>query len=681
MTGDAHFIDQFIDDYFSETDEHLATVRRVLLEIESASTRAADGGLLQELLRALHTLKGLSGMVGLTAAEEVAHAMEDGVRALPRDRGAPPDLLELLFTGEAVLEASVEARRSGVAPASPGPYVDRMRDVLYAGSTALANVARDPASASQSALAARGRAVCSFEFTPSAELMSRGVGVDVVRQRLASLGDITATTPRVRQGGGVVFEFDVALRAGMTPDDAWRDDGVSWQLRRDADEPGSVGLVVHSVQPTPAPGYTAPIASNVVRVDLTRLDDLMRMVGGLVVARARLSEQLVQASETGSSAAWENLHETSEAIERQVRSIREGVMRVRLVAVSEVFERMRFAMRDVARETEKAIRLEFSGQETEIDKLVVDRMLEPLLHLVRNAASHGIETRAERISAGKDPEGTICLRARAAGDRMIIEVQDDGAGMDGQRIARRATALGLVTSGETLGPDALLDIICSPGFSTRDTADMTSGRGVGMAVVRSTIRGLGGELLVDSVVGQGTRFTIELPLTLMITDALILEVGDQPMAIPQIALREILPLDPAAVTQLEKNEVMSYRGRVIPLVNVGAVFKLRPSDNARRHVLIVGSDAHAAGLVVDRVVGLREIVVHPVSDPMIAVPGISGATELADGRVSLILDAAALVRDARERGANGRGQRLVTGSSNTTSNGLPPTGGAERTWS
>jgi two-component system chemotaxis sensor kinase CheA len=322
---------------------------------------------------------------------------------------------------------------------------------------------------------------------------------------------------------------------------------------------------------------------------------------------------------------------------------------VRLVAVNEVFERLRFAMRDLARETQKAIHLEFVGQETEIDKLVIDRMLEPLLHLVRNAASHGIESRDDRIAQGKAPDGTIVLRARAAGDRIIIEVEDDGAGIDVPRVASRAVAAGLIAPHEAMTPDILLDVLCSSGFSTRDAADLTSGRGVGMAVVRDTIRAIGGALFLDSTRGRGTRFTIELPLTLMITDALVMEIGDQSMAIPQISLREIVPLEKSAVTQVENNEVMSYRGRVIPLVNLGARFNLQPRTGAKQHALIVGTESHEAGLVVDGILGLREIVVHPVTDPLVALPGISGATELADGRVSLVLDAAALVRTSRER--------------------------------
>jgi two-component system chemotaxis sensor kinase CheA len=675
VTG-GQFFDEFIDDYFSECDEHLATVRRVLLALEEQGTVAGAEGQLQELSRALHTLKGLSGMVSLAAAEEVAHAMEDAARALPTDGGIPPELMECLFVGETLLERCVAARRIRSVPPSPGPFVDRVRDVILAVTADSRQVAAAADSSSvglQTIVGTEHR----FEFAPSAALASRGVGVEMIRQRLATLGNITGTVPRVRPEGGVLFEFVVAVRADALPVDDWRADGLSWESWTAKSENDATGVVVHATRPSAGP--VPSTSSNVVRVDLARLDDLMRQVGELVVTRARLSGFVERAAQGMSSAGWDDLNDANELIERQLRNIRESVMRIRLVQIGEVFERMRFAMRDIARETGKAIHLEFSGQETELDKLVVDRMLEPLLHLVRNSASHGIESRAERLNAGKPAEGTISLRAQAAGDRIVLEVEDDGAGIDVERVGRRARELGLVSGTAPLAPDALLDVICAPGFSTRDSADMTSGRGVGMAVARTTIRGLGGDLFVDSVFGHGTRFTIELPLTLMITDALIVEVGDQAMAIPQVALREILPLDPSAVTRFERNEVFSYRGRVVPLVNLGELFNFTRSGASSRHVLIVGSDLHLAGLVVDRLVGLREIVVHSVDDPFVAVPGIAGATELADGRVSLILDASALVRGTRsDRRASlsaAHQAALTRADTQTTTHAIP-----EHTW-
>jgi two-component system chemotaxis sensor kinase CheA len=666
------FFEEFIDDFFSECDEHLATVRRVLLDLEAHASSQPNPTQLHDLQRALHTLKGLSGMVGLGSAEEIAHAMEDAVRGVQSLDRIPSSVLESLFDGERLLEAAVASRRTRTAPPAPGPYVDRVHDLLRAVAADDRHPAGPVAVAGGAATHLTASRVMRFDFVPSAGLSARGVGVELIRQRLGSLGEITSTTPRVRDVGGLVFEFVVALVPGAAPDDAWRSDGLTWEGGDFPIEEEPVGVVVRE----PAPALTAASAatSNVVRVDLTRLDDLMRMVGELVVSRSRLEASLAKIDDGMTSATYEDLLEANASIERQIRTIREGVMRIRLVPVGEVFERMRFAMRDIARDAGKEIRLEFSGQDTEIDKLIVDRMLEPLLHLVRNAASHGIEPRAEREAAGKPPEGTISLRARAAGDRIVLEVEDDGAGIDVERLSSRAREMGISIAGDVTS-DTVLDVICAPGFSTRAVADMTSGRGIGMAVVRSTVRSLGGDLVVASEVGRGTRFTIELPLTLMITDALILEIGDQSMAIPQVSLREILPLEPGAVTRMENNSVLSYRGRVVPLVDLSEVFHLPSPPGARRHVLIVGNDFNLAGLIVDRVLGLREIVVHPIADPLIAVPGVSGATELADGRVSLILDAAALVRGSRERASRADARFL-----RSTEHSSPTRAIADRTW-
>jgi two-component system chemotaxis sensor kinase CheA len=243
------------------------------------------------------------------------------------------------------------------------------------------------------------------------------------------------------------------------------------------------------------------------------------------------------------------------------------------------------------------------------------------------------------------------LRARAAGDRIIVEVEDDGGGINYARVEQRAHDSGLLPAPVALDPSSVLDIIAAPGFSTTEEADLASGRGVGMSVVLSTIRGLGGELAVESSAGQGTKFVIELPLTLMIADALLVEVGGQSMAVPQILLREILPLADHRVTTMENNRVLSYRETVLPLIDLRAVFSvLQPTPG--QHVLVVGTDGSLQGLIVDRVLGLREIVVQPVADPYVSVVGVAGATEMPDGRVSLILDVPAIVRQYRTSGSH-----------------------------
>ena len=648
MTGDPRFFEQFIEDYFAESEEHLADVRRVLLELDGLTGRIASPTLIQSLLRYLHTLKGLSGMVALACAEQVAHAMEDRARGLSEFRNVDGSIVHDLFEGTALLERCVAARRvNGESPAVDD-YVARMR------ATTVPAPEGETAGAGSSVPAALPSEVL-FTFTPTADIARRGIGVETMRERLGGIGTITQASPRVIGAGRVIFEFLVAVR--QAPPQEWRADGLEWDAT--LFDPAKAGALVPTTPGTAATSDgsapTMPVQSTAVRVDLTRLDDLMRMVGDLVVSRARIEEMLDGHGPTGSSQAqWDDLRDAATIMERQIRALREGVTRIRLVPIGEVFERMRFAMREIAREAGKSITLELHGQDTEIDKLVVDRMLEPLLHLVRNAASHGIESAEERQARGKRPEGRIALSARAEGDRIFLEVLDDGAGIDLEQVERRARDAGLIGRNEDLPESSLLDVLCAPGFSTRREADMSSGRGVGMAVVRSAVRGLGGDLSVQTAMGQGTRYIIELPLTLMITDALLFDVGDQSLAVPQLVLREIMELTPADVRRIENNEVIPYREGVLPLVRLRRVFNISSGDDAGRYVLIVGSEPSLTGLVVDRVVGLREIVVHPVTDPLIALPGIAGATELSNGRVSLIIDAAAIVRRGREEGIRAR---------------------------
>ena len=634
--------EEFIDDYFAECEEHLRAMRGLLLDLEARPVPAFGGAELHELARRLHTIKGLSGMVGLESAVAVSHALEDVARDLADGERLAPDVIEALFSGVGLLDRCVQSRRLHQHPPPYDEFVRRARDL--ASREAPVAVSGSSALAVQPAAAVTGEATLyRFAFVPSAEQAARGVGVELVRRRLQELGEITRTVPRVGAGGTVTFEFEVSVPAGRLPPEHWRGDGVTWERVVRA-----TAVVADDIVAAPGSGVAG---ANMVRVELSRVDDLMRTIGEMVVLRSRLDASLRRAGGNGS---LDDLRETNEAFERQLRVLREGVMRIRLVQIGEVFERMRFTLRDMIRESGKAIALDFSGGDTEIDKLIVDRMLEPLLHLVRNAATHGIESRERRAAAGKPAEGRITLRARASGDRIVLEAEDDGAGIDIERVKRRARDAGLLTTQRTLTDDDLLDFICSPGFSTRDAADTASGRGVGMAVVRSAIRALGGELAMSTVPGSGTRFLIELPLTLMIADALLVEVGGQTMGVPQLALREILQLDPASVTALENGEVISWRGGVLPLVRLTRVFNMTPAADARPHVLVVGTDRQATGLVVDRLIGLREIVVHPVTDPLLAIPGIAAATELADGRVSLVLDVAALVRRARQDALAGR---------------------------
>jgi two-component system chemotaxis sensor kinase CheA len=410
------------------------------------------------------------------------------------------------------------------------------------------------------------------------------------------------------------------------------------------------GIAVEPVTPeapTPAGASAAPLASpNLVRVDLDRLDDLIQTVGELVVTRARLDNGLGRVAASLPPAEWRQLQETSQVMERQLRVLREGVMRVRMVPVRDIFARMRFVVRDLARESQQEIDLGLTGEGTEIDKHVVERLADPLLHLVRNAVSHGLEPAAVRVAAGKPPTGRIDLRASTAGGVVVIEVEDDGCGIDVERAYAHAEAAGFVPPGAHPDPAGLLDLLCTPGFSTRETADRVSGRGVGMDVVRRAVEELGGTLELDTRRGSGTRFTVRVPLTLAIADALIVAVGGQTYAALQASVREVVLVEPGAVTALERNELLRHQRIVLPLLRLSDLFNTKRSTGAVP-ALVVGEGGQAVALAVDRVIGLREIVVRPMADPLLQVPGLAGATELGDGRAVLILDAVGLSRHAR----------------------------------
>jgi two-component system chemotaxis sensor kinase CheA len=332
-------------------------------------------------------------------------------------------------------------------------------------------------------------------------------------------------------------------------------------------------------------------------------------------------------------------------------------MRVRLVPLAEVFQRMPLAVRDAARHSGKEIRLLMEGTETEIDKILVERLLDPLLHLVRNAIAHGIGTTQERIAVGKPPEGTITLRGRPEGDHVVISIEDDGRGVDFEKIADQARSLGWLSEDHALNAEEILEIICRSGFSTKAEADLGAGRGVGMDVVLRSVNALGGRLDWQTTPGIGTTFFLRLPLTMVIIDAFIISAGGEQFAVPRNAVNTVIEIDPDQIVQVEKGELVAYYQSSLPLLRLADLFNLRESSidqtlGSGRNILyglVNGQETGQTALIVDKVMGLREVVVRPISDPLVAHPGIAGATELGDGRVILILDLPDLIRFAKQR--------------------------------
>jgi two-component system chemotaxis sensor kinase CheA len=643
---------QLLDDFFGEADEHLIRIRQGLLRLESSVDKAEpDMKIVKDIFQDFHSLKGISAIVGLRPAETVAHAAEDYLR-LMRDGKAQFTVKgrEVLTSATHKLEQVIAAFRSQIPLPGYESLLGDLRKECEQWSNTNAEASRDKSrhiSSDPSLLTAveeakaRGLLLWKFIFSPTRALDAQGTNVNSVREQLSTIGEILNSASNVEGKDTLVFEFLVATSQAPTDLSAWESKGITV-------EPAELGNVELPTSPaqtgtaeeTDHNPFLAP--SHIVRVDLKRLDDLMRITGEMVIHRSRLDSDLTRLEKNGGG-DLSSLWEASGALARSVRELRDAVTRVRLIPVAEIFARMPFVVRDLARQTHKMVRLRLSGQETAIDKYLIERLKDPLLHLVRNAFSHGVETPAERVAAAKAEEATIELSASTVGDAVIIQVRDDGRGINPNTIVRQAAEMGLDTP-DKLDNESILKILCLSGFSTRADADLTSGRGVGMAVVCATVRELGGSLTMNSEEGRGTQFTIRVPLTLSIAETLIVCSAGQTWAVPQDFVREILHKTENDIQKANGLEIIPYRSGILPVVRLAEFFRLTAAPKAKFCLLVIESERGSVGLLTDEIVGQREIVVRALHDPLIQIPGISGATELGDGKPVLILDASALTR-------------------------------------
>lgn len=371
-----------------------------------------------------------------------------------------------------------------------------------------------------------------------------------------------------------------------------------------------------------------------VRVDLERLDKFMNMVSELVISRTRL-EQISTKHKV------EDLNETLEQVARTTSDLQDLVMKIRMLSLDVVFNRFPRMVRDLAVELNKEMELIIQGQDTELDRTVIDEIGEPLIHLIRNSADHGIESREERISRGKDPVGKIKLIAYQEGTKAVIKVEDDGNGLDAKAIKAKAEKIGISTEG--MSENDIKNLIFIQGFSTNEKVTDISGRGVGMDVVKTKIASLGGTVDVTSEAGKGTSFIIRLPLTLQIIQALLVKVGNETMAISLGYVDRVIDYKEELVKKTNNREVIFYNGNVIPLIRVYEKLNLEKSDSEKNYIVIVKVGEKVVGLLVNSLFGQQEIVIKPLGNTLSKLKEYIGATILGDGLVTLILDVAALV--------------------------------------
>ncbi|HKU63209.1 MAG TPA: chemotaxis protein CheA [Gemmatimonadales bacterium] len=600
--------------FLNESREHLSVCNQLLLEWERApDSRSPVGG----LFRAVHTIKGMAATMGYAGVADLAHRLENLLDALRAGRvTADPVVLQLLFRSVDALGSGVDAAARG-ADAAADPDLTAELDRSAGG-----QVTR--AATSAPADTTRVRAV---EVALRREAVMRGARASLILARLEPLGAVSALRPPATAFERDEFDGRFAFRLATTATDA--------DIERIIRRTGEVALV--SVG-DPVDAAEVAERGRQIRVDLARLDTLMKQVGELVVAKNRLAALAVASADP-------ELAEVSDRVTRLVAGMQSEVLAARMTPVGEVFERFPRLVRDLARDLGKRIRFDAEGEEIELDRSVLDEIGEPLLHLIRNAADHGIEGPEVRASEGKPEEGRILISAARERNSVAVRVTDDGRGIDRAAILAKARREGLAdASTESLSDDLLLRVLARPGFSTASAVSGVSGRGVGVDVAMTRVRALGGTLEVRSELGRGTTFTVRVPLTLAIVRALLARAGDERYAVPLAYVAETVEFDPRAVTSLREREALLVRDRVVPTVHLRQLVRgAGGAPAARAPTVILELGDRRTALVVDALAGQQDIVVEPFDAPTGMPPFVGGATILADGAPALILDAAALL--------------------------------------
>jgi two-component system chemotaxis sensor kinase CheA len=658
-------LQEFRSAYLAEADEQLGIASAKLLAIEEASKRGqSDPREVRDLFRALHTIKGLSSMVGVEQVVAIAHRMESVLRASDRAGGRLPlAAIEPLLQGLRAIERCVRALAADKeAPAAPAALLDALDALEHpaaaAPPSAVPILDLDPALAAKLApfeldqllKPAREQRAMRADFAPSPAKAAAGFTINSVRQRVASVAEIVKVLPRTvpaseEAPGGLSFVLllltassDEVLAAAVGSS-VGEIHALTIAPVADAAEPVSAGQDLPSESLAASDDEPDGRRRDVLRVDVVRIDDAMERLAAMIVTRSRLVRAARALAATG--ADTRDLEEVLRDNSRQLKDLRAAILRVRMVPVSEVLDRMPLLVRGLRRSADRQVRLVVDAGKAELDKAVAERILPAIIHLIRNAVDHAIESPAERVHLGKPEEGTLRITCSSRSNTQLeLSVEDDGRGIDREAVAARA--------GRSLSSDAaLLDALCQPGLTTRDEATTTSGRGMGMDIVKKiAVDQLGGDLMMTTIAGVGTKFTLRIPLTIAIVDAFTLETKTQRFVVPVSMIDEIVEVDPARLQSSPGSAavgdvqiVLLTRGReVVPLVELDEVLAIGEAGSRSRLAVVVRRRGEATAFGLERVVGQVEAVVRPLADPLVVVAGISGATDLGDGRPTLVLD-------------------------------------------
>jgi two-component system chemotaxis sensor kinase CheA len=661
---------ELLGTFFEESLEGLEQLEAGLLSLERSPEASADT--INDVFRAAHSIKGGAGSFGLAEVGGLAHAMESLLEEFRSGHSAPTqESLAALLSSVDLLRKALDARKTG------GASPTREIELLCSRLAALRGAAPSASATQGAAPVATGELQrLRIQFRPLPRLLESGNEPVRLLRELSRLGSATVVLDASKLpplgeldaslcyfGWSVELEGEQATRQAVDEVFSWVDTDAEIVVEA---LPQRSAPDAAAVDPLPAParpqateadagaaapgkseGKTESTAIGSIRVGVDKIDLLMNMVGELVITQSMLG--VIDHDAELDARRIEQLREGLGLLARNTRSLQESVMRLRSVPISVVFSRFPRLIHDLSQQLGKQVELKVSGQGTEIDKTVVEKLGDPLVHLVRNSLDHGLESPEARRSAGKPEIGQIELSAYHHGGDVVVEVKDDGRGIDRERVLQKARAQGLLGADEVPGDDAIRDLIFAPGFSTASQVTDVSGRGVGMDVVRRNIQALGGDVFVETTPGKGTRISMRLPLTLAIIDGQLLRVGQHSYVVPLLSIVESVQVEPKRVTRFRgTRELYRLRDELIPMVETGQLLGLpgwKRADDCL--MVVVETEGSHLGLLVDELLAQQQVVVKSLETNYDRVDGLSGATILGDGSVAFILDTAAIGRLVR----------------------------------
>ncbi len=663
-------ISQYLSIFVEEAKEHLQSMNEVLLELEKD---LSNSEYINEIFRVAHTIKGMSGTMGFHNMANLTHEMENLLDAArSHEIKLSQDVIDILFECFDELDNSVD---NIIAEGTEGSntneelieklsmILNREKDVDSSKSTnedghmQLDSYVLDIVKKAED----ENLKVYTIDFILSKSCMLKAARAFIIFNVLEEFGEVVFSNPSVEDIEDEKFEFEFSIILVTEKDKKFLSDEISQISEIEEFNISTFNIDDYSIKEETkftakevvpeidqkeeediskktSQAHIAKIGKT-VRVDINRLDNLMNLVSELIIIKTRMDD----ISESTDS---ENMVETIEYLERITTNLHDAVMKVRMVPIERVFNRFPRLVRDLSRELNKEIKLEMSGEETEVDRTVIDEIGDPLIHLIRNSIDHGIELPADRLEKGKPEVGTVVLKSYADGNNVVIQVEDDGRGIDHDAIKKIAIDKGVITEreAENLSVEDSINLLFAAGFSTTKVVSDTSGRGVGLDVVKSKIESINGNIEVDSTLGKGSKFIIRIPLTLAIIQALLIKLEEEIYAIPLSSIIEITNIKKDIIRDVQGQEIILFRGKTLPIIRLNEVFNVE-SDNDKEDlvVIIVKKGEKEAGLIVDDLIGQQEIVIKSLGKYLSSTKYLSGATILGNGSISLIIDVNSLI--------------------------------------